>query len=345
MMDSGTIGNLTRPGMIMGTPAYMAPEQAEGAEVSEKTDIYALGIVLYEMLSGTVPFKASTPSAVLIKQLQEAPAPLRKLRREVPSALEQVVMRALEKKPQKRPRDMHEIVQELQQVAATSVVEENPKTMIQTMVFNSGTLERVKLRKAPWFLIGASGAATLLIAGIVAYWMIGMTSQTDDSRKLLSLAIQGEKRELHVGEKTLLRAAAKLTDGSAAASVRNLVWESSNDSVLTVSSKGEAEGRKEGFADVTVSAEGMTSAPFTLIVKTGAALAVEPRPPLSEKIAEQIKTARSSLDQGNYSGALKLLYEAKTLDPKNKNVEAEIQRARRACLAEQRIGLTTSRCD
>jgi serine/threonine protein kinase len=331
--------------MIMGTPAYMAPEQAEGSNISEKTDIYALGIVLYEMLSGTVPFKASTPSAVLIKQLQEAPAPLRKLRREVPSALEQVVMRALEKKPQKRPRGMHEIVQELQKVDATSVVEDNPKTIIQTMIFNSGTLERVKLRKAPRFLIGVSSAVVLLIMGIAVYWMIGLTSQADDSKKLLSIAIQGEKRELRVGEKTLLRVAGRLTDGSPAASVRNLVWQSSNDSVLTVSPQGEAEGRKEGFADVTVSSEGTTSAPITLIVRTGAPLVVEAKPPLSEEIAQHIKTARSSLDRGDYSGALKLLYEAKSLDPKDKNVETEINRARQACLAEQRIGLTTSRCD
>ena len=72
----------------------MAPEQAEGAEVSEQTDIYALGIVLYEMLSGSVPFKASTPSAVLVKQIQEAPLPLRKLRREIPASLDRLVAEA-----------------------------------------------------------------------------------------------------------------------------------------------------------------------------------------------------------------------------------------------------------
>lgn len=345
MMDTGTVGNLTRPGMIMGTPAYMAPEQAEGSEISEQTDLYALGIVLYEMLSGTVPFKAPTPSAVLIKQLQEAPAPLRKLRREVPAALERIVMRALEKKPQKRPRDMNEILQELQKVDAALVVQDSPKTMMQTMVFKSGARERIKLPKAPGFLIGASSLVAVLILGIIVYWTVGTPNQTDDSKKLASLSIQGAKRELRVGEKTLLRAAGKFSDGSAAASARSLKWQSSNETVVTISPKGEAEGRKAGFADVTVSSQGIISAPVTLIVRAAALPPAEQKPSLSEKIDDQIKHAGSLLDQGDYSGALKVLHGAKALDPKNKNLHAEIDRARKACLAEQRIGLTKSSCD
>ena len=87
LREVGAADRLTRADIIIGTPAYMAPEQVEGAEVSERTDIYALGIVLYEMLSGSVPFKASTPAAVLVKQIQEAPVPLHKLRRDIPSSL------------------------------------------------------------------------------------------------------------------------------------------------------------------------------------------------------------------------------------------------------------------
>ncbi len=334
MMDTGTMANLTRPGMIMGTPAYMAPEQAEGADVSEKTDIYALGIVLYEMLSGSVPFKATTPSAVLIKHLQEAPAPLRKIRREVPSALEQLVMQALEKKPPKRPRDMQEIVQELQKVDATLVVEDIPKTIMKTMVFEAEERKRIKLPRARPVILGIGGLLALLLIGILGFWMTGTTNRTDDSKKLVSLAIQGEKKELRIGEKILLRAAGKFADGSDAGEVRNVDWRSSNEAVIAVSSKGEAEGRQDGFADVTVGYQGMTSAPLTLMVAGGAA-----------RIDELIKKARSLLDQGNYSDAFKVLYEAKALDPSNKNLESEIDRTRKACLAEQRFGLTKSRCD
>jgi len=112
LRDTGT-SHITRAGLIMGTPAYMAPEQAEGAEVSEKTDIYALGVVLYEMLGGTAPFSAATPGAVLMKQIRERPLALRKLRGEVPVSLERIVMQALEKEPAKRQHNVGEVAEQL----------------------------------------------------------------------------------------------------------------------------------------------------------------------------------------------------------------------------------------
>lgn len=116
LRETGGSTRLTRVGMIMGTPAYMAPEQIEGKEINEKTDVYAFGIVLYEMLSKTVPFTAPTPAAVLMKHLKEVPVPLRKLRRDVPAQLEHLVIQALEKKPERRPATMEEITDSLRKV-------------------------------------------------------------------------------------------------------------------------------------------------------------------------------------------------------------------------------------
>jgi serine/threonine protein kinase len=111
--DVQTQTRLTRTGLIIGTPEYIAPEQIEGGEVNERTDIYAWGIVLYEMLSGKPPFTAPTAAAMLVKHLQEVPQPLRKIRRGVAEEIERVVMEALEKEPRRRPQTMAEVITKL----------------------------------------------------------------------------------------------------------------------------------------------------------------------------------------------------------------------------------------
>ena len=104
---------LTRTGVVMGTPAYMSPEQIEGGEITRQTDIYAFGIVLYELLTGTVPFAAATASAVFVQQLREPPRPVRSLNAKIPEAVDRVVLQALEKNPEARPRSMAAVIAEL----------------------------------------------------------------------------------------------------------------------------------------------------------------------------------------------------------------------------------------
>ena len=94
---------LTATGFAVGTPAYMSPEQAAGAhEVDARTDVYALGCVLYEMLAGEPPFTGPTPQAIMIRSLSETPRPLRQTRETVPASVERVVMTALAKAPADR---------------------------------------------------------------------------------------------------------------------------------------------------------------------------------------------------------------------------------------------------
>jgi hypothetical protein len=113
LRDRASATKLTQTGMIMGTPVYMAPEQIEGGELSERTDIYAFGIVLYEMLTGNVPFKAATPGAILVKHLHEAPTPPTRIRKEVPASVDRIVIQALQKNPEKRQKSMDEVVEAL----------------------------------------------------------------------------------------------------------------------------------------------------------------------------------------------------------------------------------------
>jgi serine/threonine-protein kinase len=94
-LAAGGEGQLTETGMAVGTPAYMAPEQASGGQVDARTDVYTLGTVLYEMLAGEPPFTGPTAQAVIAKRLHGEPTPLRTLRPSVPVHVERAVRRAL----------------------------------------------------------------------------------------------------------------------------------------------------------------------------------------------------------------------------------------------------------
>jgi len=100
---------LTNVGSVIGTPHYMAPEQCQGEEADSRSDIYSLGVVLYELLTGVAPFLAKTPTGVAIKHVTEKPRPLREINPSVPEAIDRVVLHALEKDPNARPQTALEL--------------------------------------------------------------------------------------------------------------------------------------------------------------------------------------------------------------------------------------------
>ncbi|MFD5429431.1 protein kinase [Streptomyces sp. NPDC127084] len=112
VLDTDTT-RLTHTGSPIGSPAYMAPEQAMGGAVGPYTDLYALGVLLHELLSGNVPFAGSTALGVLHRHLYEPPLPVRQLRPEVPEQLEALVLRLLSKDPQHRPAGAQEVYEQL----------------------------------------------------------------------------------------------------------------------------------------------------------------------------------------------------------------------------------------
>jgi serine/threonine protein kinase/beta-lactam-binding protein with PASTA domain len=108
--------DMTETGSIMGTSQYLSPEQAQGLTVSAPSDLYSVGVVLYELLTGRVPFDAESAVTIALKHVSEAPAPPSQYNPDIPPELEQVVLWALNKNPEDRPTDADQFITVLERV-------------------------------------------------------------------------------------------------------------------------------------------------------------------------------------------------------------------------------------
>ena len=123
---ASSASNLTQTGIVMGTPYYMSPEQCKGEHLDPRSDVYSLGVTLYEMLAGSPPFISQTVTGVVAKHLTEPPPPLaRDLG--VPAALEAVIQRTLAKDPAARQANAAELSKELQKALSPAVINPVPQ--------------------------------------------------------------------------------------------------------------------------------------------------------------------------------------------------------------------------
>jgi DNA-binding NarL/FixJ family response regulator/tRNA A-37 threonylcarbamoyl transferase component Bud32 len=115
---------VTADGMVIGTPAYLSPEQAQGHKLDHRTDIYSLGVVLYEMATGQLPFDADEISALLLQQVKQPPPPPRLVVPDIPQALEKVILTALEKNPVRRYQTCEALAEGLAAVNGVDITKE-----------------------------------------------------------------------------------------------------------------------------------------------------------------------------------------------------------------------------
>ena len=159
---------LTTAGVALGTPAYMAPEQAVAdPHVDHRADIYAVGAVAYELLTGRTLFAGNTPQAILSAQVTEAPDPVSKHRKSVPPVLEQLVMKCLEKKPADRWQSAEEMLPHLEALATPSggitptgtmpVTAVVPRSSVKPAVLTGITVAVVMLGFLGWFSLRNTG--------------------------------------------------------------------------------------------------------------------------------------------------------------------------------------------
>lgn len=170
VMDFGIAHSLETPGMtqtgaLMGTPEYMSPEQAKGIKVDARSDLFAVGIIFYELLSGISPYKADTAIATLLRRTQERPEPPAEVDPTIPRAISDVVMKCLEIDRDQRFSSAREILEDLGQEVPTGVRTAAP--MIPPVVPSPPPTEISPFVRYRTWIVGSVAVALLAALGIV----------------------------------------------------------------------------------------------------------------------------------------------------------------------------------
>lgn len=153
---SAYLPGMTQTGALIGTPEYMSPEQARGEKLTERSDLFSLGVIFYELLTGKSPYAGDEALATLWKRLQEKPKPPIEVDPTVPKPLNDIVMKALEIDPEKRWASAHDVAQQIEIWLGPSAG--------SSMVFLPAP------RLAYWKL-GSAALAVLVVAGLVVFWL------------------------------------------------------------------------------------------------------------------------------------------------------------------------------
>ncbi|WP_173378841.1 serine/threonine-protein kinase [Fibrobacter succinogenes] len=130
---------LTKTGMTMGTPEYMSPEQCHGDEVTLQSDIYSMGVILYEMTCGRLPFQGNRPVEIALKHVQEPPPDPRQFRPDMPPGLSELILKCLKKKLNERYHDMQEFLDDCDQVFPQKETHGNMKLGKKQSLLRHGT--------------------------------------------------------------------------------------------------------------------------------------------------------------------------------------------------------------
>lgn len=184
--DTGEIDpTLTQVGTVIGTPNYMSPEQCQGETLDARSDVYSLGIVLYEMLTGVQPFTAKNSTGIVIKHVTEKPKRLVSVNPYVPAEVERVVLKALEKKPEARQQSALDLAREFEaavnqpsQPKSFAPIAQVAETKLETKVTVPVAASTVKTEKPSRLpLYATSGAAAMLLLGGLAWWFVFASQQ------------------------------------------------------------------------------------------------------------------------------------------------------------------------
>jgi serine/threonine protein kinase/Tfp pilus assembly protein PilF len=187
---------ITGAGVMIGTPEYMSPEQVEGKEVDKRSDIYSLGVILYEMVTGQVPFEGDTPFTIGVKHKSEKPEDPKELNSQIPDELNQVILKCLEKEKEKRFQNAGELQDELANIhkgiPTTERIKPQKKPLPSKEITVTFGLQKILL---PAFVILAVVILAVVVWQILPEKKIYRTSVIENSVAVISFEnLTGDKK-------------------------------------------------------------------------------------------------------------------------------------------------------
>ena len=201
IMDFGIARSLhtkgvTGTGVIIGTPEYMAPEQAEGRDIDHRVDIYALGAILFEMVTGRVPFEGATPLSIVLKHRSEPPADPQTINIQLSPGLSRIILKCLEKSRDNRYQSAAEVLEDLTAVEQGLPVTRQVTTRTKPITAREITV-KFRLKR---ILVPALIVAALVIVGVVSLVNRGGKGQPEGRRVRTEFSRTGAEaeRDLHV---------------------------------------------------------------------------------------------------------------------------------------------------
>jgi len=191
IMDFGIARSLkakgiTGAGVMIGTPEYMSPEQVEGKEVDQRSDIYSLGVILYEMVTGRVPFEGDTPFSIGIKHKSETPKDPKEFNAQISEDLSRVILRCIEKDKEKRYQSAGEVSSELSRIEKGIPTTEREMPKRKPITSKDIT---VTFRK-PWMMIAALFVAVIVVGIAILYFRTEKPLLSSEKKKLAVLPFE-----------------------------------------------------------------------------------------------------------------------------------------------------------
>jgi len=363
---------LTQAGVVMGTVNYLSPEQGQGKEVDQRTDIYSLGVVMYELVTGDVPFKGENPSSVIYQHIHTTPTPPSKRKSSIPSDIEAIIMKCLRKNPDERYFTARELVKDIEAIESGMT----PRTVVADMM--ESKRRRVKRIVAAVFAllcIGGLGVAGWLgyepyIKPLISKLVQGKKGEQDDQQdrnaekerkrkeleiKLKALENQSATQDIQELEKIVSRLEALSADFPESRGVV-LLGETIKEKITKIKRQKENITKVEELLDAkefgqaeTLAAKLYEENPEDLILanlfkrvqKEKNAHADELQK--KEQIRKEVEAAEELLRMGSYKLAKKKFENVLFLDAKNEKALAGLAAAQKKIEEQKESGLDTER--